>query len=661
MASLIKGEWKKLFQWMFFWFLFLLLLMLNGISVLNKIAIDNEQSHQLESSVEESGSEIVSYETFLNNIDEQAESMKNASLFQDSYFNRKSIEKTQEIYNRLHGIKTEADYPLGLKYIVDYRLTDVFIVLTAAALILRLMLYERTEGLLSLLKPTRNGRGELICAKYLTMVIGMLLITVLFYGTNYCIVHHMDLLGAGDISIQSLYGYIASPFIMSAGDYSLLFFLCKWLAIVAAGSVFFLLCVSCRNQVYAVLSIVVIMLTEILWKLSIEDYSWLSFLRQFNLAAAMDTSAYFKDYINFNFFGIPISSVSAGIFIVIFSSVGSLLLSIKLFIAEASVEARANRLLWHRKGASLSGRVIPSLFRGESKKLFFMQKGLFLLLVLIIVQSVSYGENPFYMNKTESYYYQYSMDLQGEPSKEKTEMIKAEEKRFELQAEELDKQYLRYDKGEISFAVLNYYKSELTPSPMEIEGFEKAKKQYFTVRDKYSDYDNVVYIYQTGWEKLLGSESKNKEILDFIKIFLVLLLAFSGIGTVEKTTSVELLIRSSFKGNKSVWRMKRILCACYAFIAAGLTFVWRPIQIVKYYPLFGIEKDIHSILLFSDIGFPFSIGVFLGMIYFIKGVIAVAAGEVILTLSEKCNQESTVLFLGSIILFVPIALIWFVL
>lgn len=162
-----------------------------------------------------------------------------------------------------------------------------------------------------------------------------------------------------------------------------------------------------------------------------------------------------------------------------------------------------------------------------------------------------------------------------------------------------------------------------------------------------------------GWEKLLGFDGRKDELLDFLKLFLILMLAFSGMGTVEKSSSVEVLIRPSFKGIKSVNRMKRILCAGYALIGAGITFIWRPIQIAEYYTLPGFEHSIQSILLFSETELSMSVGMCFGGIYLLKAMIAVVAGQMLLTLSQKCRQERTVLFLGDIILLIPVAALWF--
>ena len=69
---------------------------------------------------------------------------------------------------------------------------------------------------------------------------GVFLLVVLFYGTNYLVAGAMDLLGRGDAAIQSLDGYMANPFAISINTYFYLFLLCKWIAVTAVSSVFFL-------------------------------------------------------------------------------------------------------------------------------------------------------------------------------------------------------------------------------------------------------------------------------------------------------------------------------------------------------------------------------------------------------------------------------------
>ena len=158
MANLITGEWKKLFQWKFLLILLPLVFLLNGVLLSNQITRDFDENQNIDRWIINEA-EPVSYEDFLQGVDEQSEKMQDAAVFNGSYFNRESLEKTRSVYSRLHGIRPETDYPTGMRYVADYHMTDFFLFLTVIALLIRLMLQERAEGLLHLIKPTKNGGG----------------------------------------------------------------------------------------------------------------------------------------------------------------------------------------------------------------------------------------------------------------------------------------------------------------------------------------------------------------------------------------------------------------------------------------------------------------------------------------------------------------------
>lgn len=199
----------------------------------------------------------------------------------------------------------------------------------------------------------------------------------------------------------------------------------------------------------------------------------------------------------------------------------------------------------------------------------------------------------------------------------------------------------------------------MTPRQAEQIGFDRAKTQYQYVEEQRKNGLNVAYLYDTGWNKLLGSEGRREELLDFAKLFLIMILALSSLGTIEKTSSVELLILPSAKGIKGSNRIKTILCTMYSLVAAAITFVWRPMQILNYYEMSGSQYSVQSLLLFSQIKWQMSLGVYVTFIYLLKGVIAILVGQFLFYLSRKCTHDSTVLFLSSLLLVVPVVAVWF--
>ena len=655
MLKLINYEWKKLFQWKFLFILLPMVLVLNGVILSGQIERDLMPS-DLERP-EETGEEI-SYEEFLNGVQEQSENMKESIFFNDSRFNRENIEKTETVYGKLHGIEVEKDYLSGIRYVTDYRMTDILLILTLTGILLRMLIYERTEKFFSLIKPAKNGRGKLIFAKYIVMLISISVLTLIFFAMNYVIAGSLDLLGDGSASIQSLDGYMAGPFRISVNQYLVLFFMFKILAGVTAGSLIFFICILCRNQVYSIIVTTIAITGEVILMNNIENYSWLSPLKQFNFATVMDTSSYFNDYINFNLSGSAVSSVTAGIFFMLAASVILLFLSVQIFSKESSAEARLTKVIKRKQNNVSFNMISASLFKGECKKLFFMHKGLFLIGILLLVQVISYYQTPFFLDKTEVYYAKYSSQLEGKLTAEKETFIEQEKQRFENLDEELSKQYERYEKGEITLAVLDYYEDELTPSVAETEGFERAENQYAILKEKEKNYKNVEFVYETGWDALLGSKGRKADILDFLKISGILLLAFAGAGTCEKQTSAELLIQSSYRGRKSVSKMKRKICAIYSVIAAVIAFSFRLIQVESFYTLPGLHCNMQSLAVLDGMDLNMSVGICILVIYLAKVILSVIAGQIVLFLSEKLSQEYTVIFLGSLILIVPVLAMW---
>lgn len=668
MGPLLKGELKKLLHWKILWVLLLLLIILNGTALSWKIEADTrpqiEEERLALPKFQQSSVQVPqNYEAFLNKVETQAEAMKGTETFGGSRFGQKNLERTKKIYAGLHGIEPEQNYPGGMQYVTDYRMTDFFLILAVAALLMQLLIYERAEGLMGLLKPAANGRERLISVKMLVVVIFTAVLTAAFYGMNYIMAAAMGLLGDGSAAIQSLEGYLTSPFPISVSEYLVLFLLCKWIGLTAVGCIFFLICILCRNMVYSVLAFTGVAIGECMLWLSIEDHSWLSLLRQFNLARIMDTSAYFNDYVNINFFGWPVTATAAGALMAVLTVGLSWVFAMKFFSDETSVEVRKSRLVRYVKLTKFRRKASASLLRGEFKKLFLVQRGLLLLVLLFVVQFISYQGNPFFMDEEEAYYQRYSKVLEGALSEEKKIWLQEEQGRFDEQYQKLEAQYDRFEKGEIGQAVLDYYVSELTPKQAEINGFEKAKNQYAYLKQCAEGGSKALYLYQTGWERLLGYQGQREEIIDFAKLFVILVLTLSGLGAIERQSHMEMLINVSAVGTTKVNRVKGALCTVFSLAAAGITFLFRPLQLHQYYGLFGLNGSLNSLLMFADRGFSelhISIGVFLAVCFLLKAFIAVCAGHLIFFLSRKLGRDTAALLLSSTCLLTPLIILWMV-
>lgn len=142
MISIISYEWRKLVQRKGLLVFLMILLALNGAILFSQITRDGMPSNSEQGSPQQIQKQNdVSHEEFINNVEKQAEDMSESLLFRVSRFNQDDLKKTANVYSNLHGVKIEKDYKDGLKYVTDYRVTDILMFLAVAGIIFDMMLY----------------------------------------------------------------------------------------------------------------------------------------------------------------------------------------------------------------------------------------------------------------------------------------------------------------------------------------------------------------------------------------------------------------------------------------------------------------------------------------------------------------------------------------
>ncbi len=160
------------------------------------------------------------YEDYLAGIDGKAEIMTASSLFGDpDTFSYQNIERTPPVYAHLKGTVLPAADSEGVLLATGFPLTDVFLLAAFLLLAFSMLVGEREEGTLLLIKPAKRGYLETIAAKLLTMLFFSVALTLFFYGTNLFLSDRLLGLGALSRLVQSIRGMLASPYAMTAGQY----------------------------------------------------------------------------------------------------------------------------------------------------------------------------------------------------------------------------------------------------------------------------------------------------------------------------------------------------------------------------------------------------------------------------------------------------------
>lgn len=587
------------------------------------------------------------YEAYLDSVQENAERLSNSALYSNkNSFAYRNLIKTAEVYQPLYAVEVTPGDSSAVTMALEGHTTTVLLLFSMVLIVLNLTLAEREEGLLLLVKPTVNGRLAMIVGKLWTLVLSLLVLTLAFYGTNLAITGH--LFGIGDMgrSIQSLDGYLTSPWMISVGQYTGLYLAAKYLGIITVGLLFFLICIFAKNRIPACVIGVIVLTVELALYIGIPYHSWLSILRQVNLAAILDTTEFFSDYLCLNILGFPVSIGACSLAACGLVGGISIFATCLRWCREENIESvRSRKRISRRAGIS------TSLLGHEAYKLLVTCKGGILLILLILVQIISYSDMKAYELESEVWYQHYAEILQGDYSEENVDYLAEVQVSFESVHEQQQEYYAQAERGEISQEYASYLASKIAPSNSQEEGFRRAMQQYEYLKTQTEAGKNVQFLSTTGYNYLL--DDVTSDVLDAVKLCFVLAVCFSVYFTMEDTSGMMRLILPSPVGKRKVMRNKLLVCCGYLLLVWATAFLPRICGSISIYPIIDVDYSAASLPQFASLPDSISILEALAIMNGSRLVGALAVTLVIALLSGKIKSPTPVMITSLIVLALP--------
>ncbi len=575
-------------------------------------------------------------ETLQEMADRYQVMLKAGSFSEEDSFSFRTLQRSTEVYQALADISPEVSFSGGIERLTGWRLTDLLLCLFAVCAGMILVVQERADGSLSLLRPLKKGHAVLYLHKFSAILTLMLVGVLVLYGTNFFLTGLT--LGFGDLSrpVQSVYGFTLCPMAVSVGTFLVIFATQKCLWGLTVGALFFLLC-ECLSQIVllfaavSLLSAAAVFLgqTANLWLCALSPVFW------------EDTAGLYQNCLFMNCLSYPVWQVPVILLLQ--------LLSIGLSLGfGALADGRTSPIAVDRAGIlagmCLTGRrPSVSLPFQEAKKLLRMHGGAVLLLLLIVVQVFSYRN---FDTPNDVYYRQYAEVLNGAPDEEKDAWLQEEAEYFASiheQIGELSEQY--GDEPEILESLLFRLESKLEPE----SGFEEAREQYESLEE------GEYFVYASGYGRLFRGQGIRDDCLNTGKLFLVLILGLSGLFAVEYETGVQVHIVTAGKEER-VTRNKQRQSLLYALLAMGVAYLPQYIMVARNYTLPMLWIPVGSLSVFGS--FPawlpvWTVFVLVGVIRCLVGGLAVG---VILFLSRACRKTATTILLSSAVLLLPVAI-----
>ena len=521
--------------------------------------------HKLFSNILERVEPVARYDTILTDIDENAQTLLLTGRYEPDTFGYRNILKSQEQYRELSDVQPEVLYSGAVELLPGARISDLILLLFCLLVGLELIGAEKTNGTLQLIKPTFQGGNHLITAKVLAGLVLALAGTLLLYGTNLVIGFLRCGMISMDAPIQSVFGFVRSPWRISISIYILGFFAMKYLWAASVAAIVYLAC-SLGKSVLGSCGIFLILCAPL------------------SLPLTGDTVGLFSEYRNLDLFCWPVSSFFVSI-------LGMLLVSSAGFILTAAIHIKNSPIIADRRSKNTGkvGRVSVNLISYEARKLFLMNGAVWVLAGLMGVQIVTYLNFNAYLSPQERLYLAYSEKLEGKADPEKDAFIEEEAARFADLYAQMEEYAYAYSNGELQQEAFEAISSRIARQLESEEVFLRAKDQYD--RMKAQGYD---YVCQTGYERLLGPEGQEDALILSIQLMIALILGLASIHAGETETNMVFLLNSA-PGHQRSRRVKGILATVYAVTAAVITFAPHITAIAKNYGLSGLFACGHSV------------------------------------------------------------------
>lgn len=487
--------------------------------ILNDILVEIEQ--------------VNSYADYLKSVDNAAENMKAMSFFADeNSFNYCNIIKTQDDFSNLGTENIIPERSNGVIMAVRFGTSDILMMLLVLIFTAKLIISEREQGYLPLIRTTANGHLRLSIAKLLALTLSSCIAAVVVYGSN--IVCGAAVYGLGDLDrgIQSVYGFFSCGETIGVGAFLIKYMLTKLLFCVSLSAIVFMFSVLPVGSAAEYALIFAFSAGETALYYSIPATSVFAPLRQINLTAAADSAVLIGKYLNVNFFGSPINAaIAAVIASLIFTGAcgiaGILILSGKLFERKRSV-----------KKVIFSGKT-TSLTANELYKSLIGGKAVLILPAAAVVMLLQNPIKPYYSDISDYIYYSYISDIQGEYSEEKKEYIDSE-----LQAASLDFS----EQGMIKLTALDQLQRHA----------------------EYLSENGGQFVMDVGYKMLTGDDSVRVYDRFAAAVKTLVLIFIAGYSySAEHSSKAIMLLRSApnGKGRTFIWKML-VMALCSVLILA---------------------------------------------------------------------------------------------
>ena len=536
-------------------------------------------------------------------------------------FAARSLEQGAQVYESLADVTPRREFLGSAEVLLSFHLTDALA-----------LLFPLAAGLLNLTRPTRFGRsrvyGRKLAAAATLSTVGF----VLLYGINALIAGLLYGFAGLDAPVQSLYGFAACPYRMTVGGLLALSAGMKYLWLLCCTALIFLLCARASNAAAAVGCAAVC--GGIAALMAGSSQLWLRNLSLWQLA---DGQALCREAVYLNLLGSPSDRMLLG----------------AIFLAALAVIAGIGGAALYAQTPGGSGKRVTftwslprprhtCLAGHELYKALISRCGLWILLAFFAVIALLYGRFTPERSEFEVYYRNYSEFLSGAPSQEKDDYLASEQARFDELNEQLVELWRRYPDSVVFDREAEPIRNQLHAE----DAFHLAQNQYRALRP------GQVYLYQTGYQRLLGADALRQDVLELGGAFLAVALLLFGSFAGERESGVEALLTASPR-RKSVVQWKCVIAGGYVLLLTLA--LWLPglLTVQGAYGPLDMAAQANSVQCLSALSADWTVGGVVLALLASRLLLLAASAATVMLLSRRCAVVPALL-LSLLLLLLPV-------
>lgn len=587
----------------------------------DQMTIADFETQRMSMELAKDAEKIAYYEKYLNELESDIRQKYEISIFADTgTFEKKTDEKLLASYEKLHQVPVTYGPSEGIS-MVDFSASNLLAACLVLFLAVSSIMKEQEDGILPVLRCTKNGRGKFFLRKSIAVWILGMGLCALFLLEN--LAAGGWLYGLGDLTrpLQSLAGYEAVSFRIPVWLYLVFIWAVRSAALCMIAQ-FALLCTIWTKKTVSSFGI----------SLALGAIGMISFYgsspetcfgvpHYMNPVAVLKAAPLFLEEAYINVFGNPVNPV-----IMIFAAMALAVVFLMTGMVLFRKTEKSEKKILEKKVRERKRPYCASVWGQEVYKLFVLQRGGGLLVLFALLQLWLYPVD-YRPSSEEILETIYIRQLEGEFGEKQQRFMENEQARMNQDQE-------------ISAQERMVFENKILPL-------------YESLKEKKDAGEETQFILQSGYEKLFGISNKSRDAMHVLLYAMTLVFGCGMYLSMENSGGMVQLIRPTKKGWSFVKRKKQWIAVGYAFAGAFLAWGFDVVWIAKQYGISHLGSPLNWLLEFESWNEGIKIWMYLAMLFLLRIAGGILTCLCILKISEKCKSNVMAMGISLFVFAVP--------